>query len=106
MSTRKMPEEEFGDSYLWDGSGEPNPEVQRLEKSLAAFRHRGEAPSFPASLLSAETKILLPFLQRLWPRRLAAFAAMAAVTVAISFLVPYKTALVAPRPGWDVVRLE
>ena len=32
--------------YLWDGSGEPDPEVQRLEAALAQFRHRGEAPDF------------------------------------------------------------
>jgi hypothetical protein len=101
-----MPEEEFNDPYLWDGSGEPDPEVQRLEKSLAVFRHSGEAPSFPVSLPSAETKTRFPFLQQLWPRRFAAFAAMAAVAVAISLLVPHKAALVAPRPGWDVVRLE
>ena len=106
MSARKMPEEEFDDLYLWDGSGEPNPEVQRLEKSLAAFRRSGEAPSFPISLPSAETKTLFPFFQQLWLRRFAAFAAMAAVTVAISFLVPHKVAVVAPRPGWDVVRIE
>ena len=47
MSTRKTPGEEFNDPYLWDGSGEPDPEVQRLEKSLAVFRHRSEAPTFP-----------------------------------------------------------
>src|SRR5260370_24330123 len=26
--------------YLWDGSGEPDPEVQRLESLLAQFSHR------------------------------------------------------------------
>ena len=30
--------------YLWDGSGEPDPEIQRIEKSLAQFRYAGEAP--------------------------------------------------------------
>jgi FecR protein len=34
------------DDYLWDGSGEPDPEIQRLETALAKFRHRGEAPDF------------------------------------------------------------
>jgi hypothetical protein len=33
--------------YLWDGSGEPDPELQSLEKSLSQFRHSGEMPNFP-----------------------------------------------------------
>ena len=31
------------DDYLWDGSGEPDPEIQRLEKSLGALRYRPPA---------------------------------------------------------------
>jgi len=34
-------------SYLWDGSGEPDPEVVRLEKLLGQLRHRGNPPSLP-----------------------------------------------------------
>jgi hypothetical protein len=33
--------------YLWDGSGEPNPEIHRLERALGRFRHRRPAPVFP-----------------------------------------------------------
>jgi hypothetical protein len=29
------------DDYLWDGTGEPDPEVARLEKALAPLRHEG-----------------------------------------------------------------
>jgi len=106
MSTRKTPGEEFNDPYLWDGSGEPDPEVQRLEKSLAVFRHRGEAPTFPIVFPAAETRPFFPALQNLWPRRFAAFAAMAACTAAILFLVMRPVPSVAPRPGWEVTRLE
>ena len=34
-------------SYLWDGSGEPDPEVVRLETLLGQFRHRGDPPNLP-----------------------------------------------------------
>jgi len=34
--------------YLWDGSGEPDPEVQRLEGLLSEFRSRRTAPELPA----------------------------------------------------------
>lgn len=30
--------------YLWDGSGEPDVEIVRLEKALQEFRHAGKAP--------------------------------------------------------------
>jgi hypothetical protein len=106
MSTRKMPNEEFNDQYLWDGSGEPNVEVQRLEKSLGLFRHRGEAPAFPIVLPAAQTKSFFPALQNQWSRRFAAVAAMAAATIAISILVSRPLPPIAPRPGWDVARLE
>lgn len=35
--------------YLWDGSGTPDPEVERLENLLARFRYRGNAPR-PAAI--------------------------------------------------------
>ena len=36
------------DDYLWDGSGAPDPEVQKLVILLKEFRHDGAAPTFPA----------------------------------------------------------
>jgi len=42
--TKTPPED--GD-YLWDGSGEPDPEVVRLESLLAPLRHRGSVPALP-----------------------------------------------------------
>jgi len=35
------------DDYLWDGSGEPDPEIQKLERALGRFRHDRPAPVFP-----------------------------------------------------------
>lgn len=32
--------------YLWDGSGEPDPEIQKLETALGRFRHNQPAPEF------------------------------------------------------------
>ena len=43
-------------SYLWDGSGEPDPEVVRLEKLLGELRHRGNPPSLPARKARAFTR--------------------------------------------------
>jgi hypothetical protein len=41
----KTPAED--DDYLWDRSGEPDPEVVRLEALLAPLGHRGSAPALP-----------------------------------------------------------
>ena len=30
----------MNDDYLWDGSGEPDPELQKLENTLAKLRHQ------------------------------------------------------------------
>src|SRR2546429_3727385 len=34
------------EGYLWDGSGEPDPEVQKLESLLRRYRHDQPAPAF------------------------------------------------------------
>src|SRR3974377_535945 len=43
----KIPER---NDYLWDGSGTPDPEIQRLELLLAEFRHDGQPLVFPETL--------------------------------------------------------
>ncbi|HLY62752.1 MAG TPA: FecR domain-containing protein [Terriglobia bacterium] len=43
-------EKKTKDDYLWDGSGEPDPEIQRLESALGRFRHNPDlhpAPVWP-----------------------------------------------------------
>jgi hypothetical protein len=37
----------MNDDYLWDGSGSPDPEVERMEKLLVRFRGSQRAPEFP-----------------------------------------------------------
>jgi hypothetical protein len=36
------------DEYLWDRSGEPDPEIAALETALSPLRHRASAPALPA----------------------------------------------------------
>jgi hypothetical protein len=44
------------DDYLWDGSGEPDPEVQRLERALGSFRH--PLPALPNLMGRSEERPL------------------------------------------------
>lgn len=37
--------------YLWDGTGEPDPEVEQLERLLGRYRHRGDEDRPPRSQL-------------------------------------------------------
>lgn len=78
------------DDYLWDGSGEPDPEVQRLEKVLG--RLRSDRPArvvrFPR----------IPVLQSV-PLRAAAAGLL--LVLAGTWLVTRP-----PRAAWEVARLE
>ncbi len=42
-----MSEKDPANDYLWDGSGEPDPEVVRLERLLRPLAHRGTLPPLP-----------------------------------------------------------
>ena len=46
-------EELLKDDYLWDGSGEGDAEVLRLERALGKFRHAGRAPELSEILVAA-----------------------------------------------------
>jgi hypothetical protein len=65
----------MSDDYLWDRSGEPDPEIVRLEKALGRLRHQPEMfklpvpvqarrPFFPA--LAAAAVILMVLAGGLW----------------------------------------
>jgi hypothetical protein len=88
------------DDYLWDGSGEPDPEIQRLEALLGKFRHDGPAPAFPE---------IVP--DRRWtffPRRIRLFPALATTAVAVAAIVVVTFLVYGRKPaptilaGWDV----
>jgi len=49
-------DKEMKDEYLWDGSGEPDPEVQKLEKVLARYRQDLSAPDFRAIVEAREER--------------------------------------------------
>ena len=88
--------------YLWDRSGEPDPEVQRLEALLGRFRHDGPAPTFPV-IVPERRWTLFGWRLRLFPV-VAATAAVLAVAV-VTFLVQTKKPVPVTEAGWDVSRL-
>jgi len=91
------------DDYLWDRSGDPDPEIQKLETLLGKLRHDSPTPVFPA-IVSDRRWTFFPWRLRLFPA-LATGVAVAAI-VAVTFLV-YKAK---PTPttlaGWDVSEIQ
>jgi len=97
--------------YLWDKSGEPDPEVERLELMLGRFQHHRPAPQFPERVgpwdwvLTSRSSWSLP--------RLGAVAATMALAIGGWLLVRQTsppgpgagTAGAAAGPAWDVARL-
>jgi FecR protein len=96
--------------YLWDGSGEPDPEIERLESVLGKFAHHGARPVFPMpDRALGRRRWSLPGLG--WPMRLAsAFAVLAVAalaTVAAVWLVAHraKPGAAPAASGWQVARV-
>jgi hypothetical protein len=91
------------EDYLWDGSGEPDPEIQRLEGLLGKFRHECPAPVFPEIVTHRPWTLF-----SLRMRRVSIFASTAAAVAAIAtvtFLVHERKPAPAPGAGWDVFRV-
>jgi hypothetical protein len=75
------------DRYLWDRSGPPDREVERLERALSPLRHSAAAAAPPVPA----------------PRRVSPVWAIAAAVSAAALLAGW---FLRPRPSWDVARLE
>lgn len=83
----------MSEDYLWDGSGEPDPEVQRLERLLGRLRHTRPAPEFPAP------PVRFPRTRALFPR--LALAAAAVLLIAVAWQVLRRS-----EPAQEAARLE
>ena len=74
--------------YLWDGSGEPDAEIVRLERTLAVLRHKGTPPALPLRERRLGRRLLFP--------ALSVAAAILLLAAAAWFV------LAGRRNGWDV----
>ena len=66
------------DDYLWDKTGEPDPEIEHLERVLGQLRHQGK----PEDVLDKHEKLGRPS-PRMFHKALALAAALAFVTLAL-----------------------
>jgi hypothetical protein len=93
--------------YLWDGSGEPDPEIQKLETALSQFRHKGTAPVFSETTLAFPApKALAGFTRNYFSSRLAAAASILLAVGLGSSLLFRPAAPPEPLSNWSVVNLS
>src|ERR1700732_964071 len=94
--------EEMAGNYLWDGSGEPDSEVQRLEKMLESFRYSSKTPALAIPAIEKPESIFARLMNRSW---LPCFAAATTVTLILTGSVIIRRGLShsdGDVPGWNV----
>jgi FecR protein len=97
----------MNDPYLWDGSGEPHPELQRFEALLSQFRQR-DLPLALWQETAAKQGYVHGLLLRLpWLPRFAAATIVLLALIAGGIFAFRPTPTGSPAgPGWEVARLE
>ncbi len=96
----------MSDDYLWDRSGEPDPEIQELEQTLGALQYRPRELQIPATVEAGRTS---------WfPRRFAIAAAVALMVLGLGVWAIRRTPEAVqstrteqtPRPGDEMQAAE
>lgn len=93
------------DDYLWDGSGEPDPEVQKLETVLGRYRHNQPAPAFDQVAVEQSAPRGWRFPAFRFSFQLAAVAAVLVIGIA-AFLVFRARQTSNSGPAWEIARIE
>ncbi|HWY07821.1 MAG TPA: FecR family protein [Candidatus Acidoferrales bacterium] len=109
MTTKPTnPENEkmMSENYLWDASGTPDPEIQRLESLLSDFRQADGALVLPAEIPAASRKFRGLLLQMPWLPRLAAAAAILLALGLTLFVSLRPKHAPDTGPSWDVANLQ
>jgi hypothetical protein len=101
-----MKENGMNDDYLWDGSGEPDPEVQKLEKTLGRYRHKQPAPAFDEVAEAPTPETAKRFFHFHFSWQLAAVAATLVLAAGVFYFVRRPSPVVDSGPAWEVSRLQ
>jgi len=91
-----------GDDYLWDGSGKPDPEVQRLENLLSGYRQSATPKEIPAFAVHVERSHRKRAIFTRWMPLAAAAAIILAVGAAYLLRKPNTSPVTVPLSGWHV----
>jgi len=92
--------------YLWDGSGEPDPEIVRLEQLLRPLGHDTRALSTRSARWGEAVASMRTVSRRVPQRMLLALVAAAVIVIAVGVAWQRSTRPVSPTLAWTVGRLE
>jgi hypothetical protein len=92
----------MNDDYLWDGSGEPDPEIQKLENALGKFRHQGQPPEFPEIASVRPPSFWQRFLPAHWSFGFAVATATILLIAAVGILRWSQKPSTTFGSGWDI----
>ncbi len=105
LEERNAKAQETAGDYLWDGSGQPDPQIQHLEKMLVNFRHSGATPGF--AIPAVEKTPASTFTNRFW---LPCFATATIVVLMLTASVILRRGPLyldaGESSGWNVARIE
>ena len=93
------------DDYLWDGSGEPDLEVRKLENLLGRYRHNQPAPSFDQVAVEQPAPRRWRFPVFRFSFQLAAVAAVLVIGIATVLVIRMRQEKNA-GPAWEIARIE
>jgi ferric-dicitrate binding protein FerR (iron transport regulator) len=93
------------DDYLWDGSGEPDPEVQKLETALGRYRHNQPAPAFDQVAKTIPMKRGWRLFNLGLSVQLGAIAAVLLLAVTAAYFWRNRPTQ-EQGPAWEVARIE
>lgn len=94
------------EDYLWDASGEPDPEIRRLESLLADFRHTDRVLVLPTERPAAPRRFPGLLISMLSLPRLATAAAILLAAGLTLFFFTRTKPVPETGPAWDVATLE
>jgi hypothetical protein len=97
---------EMKNDYLWDGSGDPDPEIQKLEATLGRFRQNHPAPAFDQLAEILPVKARRHFFSLRFAFQLGALAATLLIVATVVYFLRSPNPIVDSLPSWDVARLE
>jgi len=93
------------DDYLWDGSGEPDPDVRKLENLMGRYRHNQPAPAFDQVVVKKSVRRPWDLSFSRHSFQLAAAAAVVLIGVA-TFIIIRVEHTNNSGPAWEIARIE
>lgn len=98
MKNDRAEPEETITPYLWDGSGAPDPEVEKLEGLLGAFRYDGSARTIP----QLEKPPARARTVKLFPAFASVLGIAALAVVLVAVWMRGRHTVPVPGPGWEI----